>query len=226
MSSRIQEEEIIDNTAEGTGRIEAFSDGVIAIAITLLILEIKVPQTKEGETGHLLESLFKLWPSYGGYFTSFLVIGIIWINHHQMYKLIERTNHAFLALNVLFLMIVSFIPFPTAVLAESIRDGHEQQAAVIFYAGVMWAMAIAYNVLWRYAKNKRHRLIDQKVSPLLLKGIMQKYNMGLLLYAVAFGLAFISYEVSLGLIVFLALYFLSPGLPGLTRATDAKSPSS
>ncbi len=209
-----EEEALNDTTTEGTGRIEAFSDGVLAIAITLLILEIKVPHLKEGAEGSLVDELLKLWPSYGGYFTSFLVIGIIWINHHQMYKLIERTNHAFLTLNVLFLMVVSFLPFPTALLAEYVREGREQQVAAVVYAGSMLAMAGVYNILWRYAIGKAG-LISPKTSPKLVKGISQKYNMGLLLYVIAFGLAFVSYQASLGLIVLLTIYFLVPNLPGL-----------
>src|SRR3954471_21528930 len=108
MSSRAgeEQEQLIDTSSQGTGRIEAFSDGVIAIAITLLVLEIKVPQIPEGLHSSLTDELLKLWPSYGRFLTSFLIIGIIWINHHQMYKLIERTNHAFLALTVIFLMVI------------------------------------------------------------------------------------------------------------------------
>jgi uncharacterized membrane protein len=218
MSSKAQNEgnALIDTNDEGTGRIEAFSDGVIAIAITLLVLDIKVPHLDESPTANLAAELLKLWPSYGGYLTSFLVIGIIWINHHQMYKLIQRTDHAFLALNVIFLMVVSFLPFPTALLAEYLREGRDQQVATIVYAGSMLLMALIYNILWRYAA-KGFRLINPGTSPTILKDIMQKYNTGSLLYVIAFVLAFISYQVSLGLIVLLALYFLIPGWPNISK---------
>jgi uncharacterized membrane protein len=216
MSSRTQpEEELIDNTSVGTGRIEAFSDGVLAIAITLLVLEIKVPHLEEGK-GSLTEELLKLWPSFGGYVISFLVIGIIWINHHQMYKLIERTDHTFLALNVIFLMVVSFLPFPTALMAEYLREGHEQNAAAIVYSGSTLAMALTYNILWRYASSN-YRLIKRNLSPQLLSSIMRRYNIGNLLYVIAFILAFFSYELSLGLVALLAVYFLVPGIPQVFR---------
>jgi uncharacterized membrane protein len=133
-----------------------------------------------------------------------------------MYKLIERTDHAFLALNVIFLMVVSFLPFPTALLAEYLREGRDQQVATIVYSGSMLLMALIYNILWRYAA-KGFRLINPKTSSAILKEIMQKYNTGSLLYVVAFVLAFISYQVSLGLIVLLALYFLIPGLPDISK---------
>ncbi len=209
-------EVLIDSNSEGTGRIEAFTDGVLAIAITLLILEVKVPHLEAEGKGGLWESLFKLWPSYGGYFTSFLVIGIIWINHHQLFKLIRRTTHSFLSLNVLFLMVVSFLPFPTAVLAEYIREGKEQQIAAIFYTGSMLAMAIVYNILWRYASGN-YRLLYPTVPQAVVRDISKKYNAGLGFYLVAFAVSFISYEASLALTVLLALYFLLPGLPTFRR---------
>lgn len=215
MSTKIKnEDELIDKTSEGTGRIEAFSDAVMAIAITLLVLDIKVPQL-ESEQVSLTDALLKLWPSLGGYGISFLVIGIIWINHHQMYKLIERTNHTFLALNVLFLMALSFLPFPTALLAEYLREYHQQQVATIVYTGSMLAVIMLFDVVWRYASYK-YRLISRNLSPGFLNRIRQKYNFGNALYLVAFILSFFNYQISLGLIVFLAFYFLSPGLPGFS----------
>jgi uncharacterized membrane protein len=209
-------EALIDSTSDGTGRIEAFTDGVLAIAITLLILEVKVPHLETESKAGLWEALFKLWPSYGGYLTSFLVIGIIWINHHQLFKLIRGTTHSFLSLNVLFLMVVSFLPFPTALLAEYVREGKEQQTAAIVYTGSMLAMSIAYNILWRYASGN-YRLLYPNVPKAVVKDISQKYNMGLGFYVVAFGLSFVSYEVSLTMTVLLALYFLLPGLPTFRR---------
>ncbi len=100
-----------------TARIEAFSDGVFAIAITLLVIEIRPPHVEGG--GSLTEALAHLWPSYLGYAISFLVIGTIWANHHNRFRLISRSDHQFLFLNVLFLMCVAFIPFPTALLAAT-----------------------------------------------------------------------------------------------------------
>lgn len=205
---------IIDISTMGTGRIEAFSDGVIAIAITLLVLDIRVPHLPTGVTSGLWGELLKLWPSYGGYLVSFLIIGIIWISHHQLYQLIERTNHTFLALNVLFLMVVSFLPFPTGLLAEYVQEGHEQQVATIVYSGSMFAMAFTFNFMWRYASYS-YRLIKPDLSLKLINSITQKYDTGCIFNLIAFIISFVSYEVSLAMIVLLALYFLTPGLPGL-----------
>src|SRR5438874_2539580 len=99
-----------------TQRIEAFSDGVYAIAITLLILEIKVPRA--GAATPLAEGLLALWPSYVAYFLGFSTIGVMWLNHHRLFQMIHRVDDVLLFLNLLLLLVVSFTPFPTAVLAE------------------------------------------------------------------------------------------------------------
>ena len=115
-----------------TSRLEAFSDGVFAIAITLLILEVKVPHAGTGES--LRTALLRLWPSYLGYVISFVTLGIMWTNHHAMFTYIRRTDRYFLIVHVFFLMCISFLPFPTAVLAEYFeRPGATTAGA--FYAG-------------------------------------------------------------------------------------------
>lgn len=128
-----------------TGRVEAFSDGVFAIAITLLIIEIGVPHV-EGEEG-LAHALRQLWPSYFGFALSFVTIGIIWMNHHGMFKDIERVDHSMMVLNLLLLMCVSFIPFPTAVLAEYMRNDDNALAATLAYGGTFTLTAIITNVM-------------------------------------------------------------------------------
>src|SRR5579864_8408932 len=102
-----------------TGRLEAFSDGVFAVAITLLILNIQVPSV--GASTRLAQALIASWPSYLSYVLSFVTVGITWINHHQMFKYITRTDHTLLFLNLLILMCITFIPFPTALLAQYIQ---------------------------------------------------------------------------------------------------------
>jgi uncharacterized membrane protein len=112
-----------------TGRIEAFSDGVFAIAITLLVLEIKVPQHKIVETVGLVSSLLSLWPSYLAFFTSFASILVMWVNHHRIFSLVTRTDHAFFYWNGLLLMLVTLVPFPTALLAEYLIHPQAKVAA-------------------------------------------------------------------------------------------------
>ena len=116
---------------------------MFAIAITRLIIEIGVPHV--GEFGSLFEELVHLWPSYLGYAISFLVIGTVWANHHNRFRLISRSDHILLFVNVLFLMCVAFIPFPTALLSEYIRDEAHRTTAV--YSGTLAVTAVFFTLL-------------------------------------------------------------------------------
>src|SRR5205085_7241974 len=117
------------------------------IAITLLVLEIKVPPTG----GALAHGLLELWPSYAGFAISFITIGIIWVNHHAVLARIQSVDRALLFKNLLLLLTVSFIPFPTAVMAEYLRAGSGQDVAAAFYAGSFFVMGLAFRQLWPHA---------------------------------------------------------------------------
>ena len=132
-----------------TARLEAFSDGVFAIAITLLVLEVPVP---EAESGRLAEALLHQWPSYASYVVSFLIIGIIWVNHRAMFEQIRRIDRMVLFLNLLLLLCVAFVPFPTGLLADYIHAGHDQGVAALVYSGTMTAMGFAFSSIWIYAR--------------------------------------------------------------------------
>src|SRR5918996_2734036 len=152
----------VEGSPNETARLETFADGVMAIAITLLILEIDVPHV--GEDRSLATALADQWPSYAAYTVSFIIIGIMWVNHHHMFNLIRVSNHTFLVLNVLFLMTVAALPWPTALLAEYIRDADERTVATLVYGGNMVAIAIMFNVVWRYAA-QGHRLLVAEADP-------------------------------------------------------------
>ena len=191
-----------------TTRLETFSDGVFAIAITLLVLEIRVPHAEESES--LLVALLGLWPSYVGYAVSFLQIGVIWANHHNRFRLLERSDHVLLFLNILFLMCVAFIPFPTALLAEYIQGSEgERQIAIAVYSGTLAVTGIFFTLLWLYAA-KDYRLVNRNLDPRLLRAMTRRYLIGAALYIVAFAIAFVSALASLVLIVGLALLFVLP----------------
>jgi len=190
-----------------TGRIEAFSDGVFAIAITLLIIEIAVPHAAVTES--LSEKLVELWPSYLGYAISFIVIGTVWANHRNRFRFIVRSDHVLLFLNVLFLMCVAFIPFPTALLAEYIREEEHRITAVAVYSGTLAVTAVFFTVLWLYAAGN-YRLVDQRADPSMLRAMTRRFVLSMLLYVLAFALAFVSAVASLALIVILALIFVLP----------------
>src|SRR5690349_4976311 len=104
-----------------TGRLESFSDGVFAVAITLLVIDLKVPQVDVNAASPSLElarALLKQWPSYLTFVTSFATILIMWVNHHNLFKLIQRTDTHFLFINGLLLLLVTSVPFPTALVSQ------------------------------------------------------------------------------------------------------------
>lgn len=192
-----------------TGRVEAFSDGVFGIAITLLVLDIKVPKAAEvAPPLSLAAALLRQWPVYAAYVLSFATVLIMWTNHHKMFRLIRRSNHAFLMINGLLLMFVTLVPFPTALLAEHIRQPGGSAAAAV-YSGMFVFIAILFNALWRYAAHAG-RLLASGHDREAAATITRQYRFGPLLYLAAFGLAFVSVPASVGLCGCLAAFFALP----------------
>jgi uncharacterized membrane protein len=187
----------------GTTRIEAFSDGVFAIAATLLVLEIGVQATNGRQLGH---ELTRIWPSYLAYVTSFITIGIIWINYHHNMRAIERPNRTFMFINLLLLLDVAFIPFPTKLVADFLHRSGERPAAIA-YAATLLVMAVLYTVWWRYARTGR-RLIAPTVSERELRAIDRGFAPGLPLYLLIFVLAFFSPLAGVILTLVLAAFYL------------------
>ncbi|MEP6850068.1 MAG: TMEM175 family protein [Acidobacteriota bacterium] len=165
-----------------TQRIEAFSDGVFAIAITLLVLEIKVPHLDGVES--LWTALGHLWSSYFGYVFSFVMIGVYWANHHHIFHLYKKTDHYFVLLNVFFLMCISFLPFPTAVLAEYIADESHRQAAVTFYAFGLFLPSLGWLLMWLYATNGL-RLVDHRLTRDFIQKTTRTYALSNVFYLAA-----------------------------------------
>jgi len=194
-----------------TGRLEAFSDGVFSIAMTLLVLNITVPAVGEVKNaGGLSNALFTAarWPTYIAYVLSFVTVLILWANHHRIFKLIQRTDHFFLMINGLVLMAVSILPFPTAVVAQYGMDASSgnNQAAILLYIGISIVLALSLNFLWWYA-SWHYRLLDKRADPRIVKAITRQYALGPLTYLVSFMLAFISVPVSIGLIICLITFY-------------------
>jgi uncharacterized membrane protein len=209
---RVTGTELADNQKE-TGRIEAFSDGVFAIAITLLVLDIKVP-SELADLGALVAAMRGLGPSLLAYVISFATVGIIWINHHRVFTLISRSDHTFLLLNTFLLFWVAFVPFPTSLLARSIAQKPEvAMIGAMVYSATFFLISIAFNLLWRYASYK-NRLIDKKANPASVRAISRSYAFGPLLYVLAFVLAFVSAPASVVLNMLLAVFFALPERSG------------
>jgi uncharacterized membrane protein len=169
----------------GTARLETFSDGVFAIAATLLVLELSV--SSSDELGH---ALLHIWPQYLAYITSFVTIGIIWMNHHHTVSLIARTDRTMLFINNLLLLTVAFLPFPTKLVGDYLR-GEGEQAAALAYAGTLVVMAILHQVWWQYARRNR-RLIADETPDAALRAVDRAYWPGVPMYAAVFVVAFFS----------------------------------
>jgi uncharacterized membrane protein len=191
-----------------TTRIEAFSDGVFAIAITLLILEIKVPHDVDG--GHLRADLVHLWPSYLAFLTSFANIGVMWVNHHRLFGLIRGADDGLMGLNLLLLLGVTWVPFPTAVMAEHL-PGDGARVGALLYSGTFVLLAIVFNVLWRYVVRA-----GLAADHLDVGGISRQYAKGPVFYLLILAVAWFSATACLVTSLIIAVYFALP--PRLWRS--------
>jgi uncharacterized membrane protein len=195
-------------SADGTGtqRLEAFSDAVMAIAVTILVLEFKVPEGAPEATEWKLEhGLLEQWPSYVSYAMSFVVLGLTWASHHRVFRYITRVDWRFLLLNLLFLMVVAFVPYPTALVAKYLPSEPGRSIAVMFYGGVMSAFALTYNALWWYA-SAGGRLLADDVDPEAVRKVTRQFAVALMGYPISMAVALVQPILSLVMFVALALF--------------------
>jgi uncharacterized membrane protein len=185
-----------------TSRLEAFSDGVFAIAATLLILDVTA--TGPGLSAQLLD----IWPEYAAYAVSFISIGIMWINHHVIVDQLGKVDRTFLVLTVIFLMLIAFVPFPTHLIAEYIdKDFADARAAALAYGVTLTSIAIFYNITWRYAA-WNGRLLRHNFDERVVSGVSRSYWLGPVSYAVATAVAFVSPAASAALYAAIALFWV------------------
>jgi uncharacterized membrane protein len=204
-----------------TGRVEAFSDGVFAIAITLLILSVGIEQAPRGDLGTYLVDL---WPAYAAYAVSFLTIGIMWVNHHLLFDNFASVDRPMLLLNILLLMLIAFVPFPTHVVAEFARSEVDRRNAALLYGINLTTTAILFLALWMYGSR---RLLRANADPRVVSGITRSYLPGAPLYATATLLAFVNSTASLIMFGAIALFYaLSATLFGRTDATVSRTAAS
>jgi uncharacterized membrane protein len=193
-----------------TGRITAFSDGVFSIAITLLVLNLQVPK---GSTHlpDLLNKLQALWPNLMSYILSFVIIGIYWIAHHNMFHYIERSNRVFLWINILLLMCVAFIPFSAGLLGQFsfIDQLPLARVAEIIYASNLILTNLMLSLLWWYATSN-HRLVDQDIDPHFVHTVNRRNMTAPVVYLVSIGLSFLSPLASLIVFFLFPLYYIFP----------------
>jgi uncharacterized membrane protein len=188
------------------GRLEAFSDGVFAIAITLLVLDLRVPPRGSAPDGQLGTELAHEWPAYFAYLVSFLVIGIIWVNHHTVFQHVRLVDRPVLFANLALLLTVSVIPFPTRLLSEYLTAGSDAHLAAAVYSATMFAMGLAYSVLWLTITRDRGLLHDQ-VDPAESRAALRRFGLGNVFYLATIGLSFISAIATLAVHAALAIYY-------------------
>ncbi len=177
-----------------TNRLESFSDGVFAVAITLLALNLGLPSgTKPDNANTLTHALLVQWPVYLAYALSFLTILIMWLNHHTLFRLIRRSDDIFMLLNGLLLLIITAVPFVTNLLATYLLQP-DRKVALVVYSGAGLVMAITYNRMWAYASH-HGRLLDAAADKLMVRGISRQYAFGPFLYLTALGVAFLNADV-------------------------------
>ncbi len=202
-----------------TSRLESFSDGVIAVAATLLVLNLVVP--RPGSPHGLAHDLGREWPSYGAYAISFVTIGIIWINHHAMIGRLREADHSILILNLLLLVTIGLLPFATNLLSTYLNQSDGQHLAAAVYAGAFLLMAVAFATLnWRILMHKAHLLREPAPYDERRRILMRSVS-GLGPYVVATGLAFVSQYATLAICGALALFYALPLASGMNRGAQA-----
>jgi uncharacterized membrane protein len=191
-----------------TTRVEAFSDGVFAIAITLLVLNIHVPDP-ESEAG-LAHALAAQWPSYAAYAVSFMTIGIIWINHHVMFRRLKVVDHGVLIWNLVLLMCVGALPFTTALMAAYLKEGQGENLAASIYSGSLLVMTLVFAGTNHHVLFRKAKLLSADVDTETRRQTLRRGLSGALPYLLATALALVSPYLTLAICAAVALFYALP----------------
>jgi uncharacterized membrane protein len=187
--------------------MESFSDGVIAVAITLLVLNITVPEPGQRTLAH---ELGNRWPQYAAYVVSFLTIGIIWINHHAMVDRLREVDRAILFLNLVLLMSVVLLPFATALMADYLRASHGQHLAAAVYGGSFLLMSGAFALINLYTLAWRPQLLARSMSDEQRRRLLMRSVGGAAPYVLAVALAPVTAVATLILCGLVAAFYALP----------------
>lgn len=193
-----------------TARLEALSDGVIAVAITLLVLDLKVPHVGDGS---LWDALVAQWPAYAAYLTSFLVIGILWLNHHSIFRQIASATRGLMLINLVVLMLIVAVPFATSLVADYLAEpGTNAKVAMATYSALALAIALGMTALWGYVL--RHPdLMEPHVDVDAARRAFPRFSLGSSVYAILIVVSFLSPQVALVGTFLIALYYAFEHLP-------------
>jgi uncharacterized membrane protein len=197
-------------------RLEAFSDGVFAIAITLLVLEIPVPHVADSG---LTDALLDQWPNYAAYVVSFAIIGIIWINHHAVFGYVTRVDRALLLLNLLLLLWIVLIPWPTSLLAEYMQTGGgDEQAAALVYSLTMTLMGLSFGTIFVYITRRDELGTLARLDASERRARTRRFVIGAPIYALSILIALVSAPACLAVNALLAVYYALPGAGAVEQA--------
>jgi len=201
-------------------RLEAFSDGIFAIAITLLVLTVAQP----GNYHHLANQLADRWPGFAAYVVSFAVIGIMWLNHHSIFSHFAHIDRGLVLLNLLLLLTIAFLPYPTGIFGQALREGSGTEVAAVFYSATMAVNAFAWSALWLYASARRRLLVDSFPESQRRMATIS-FTIGTFAYVLAVGVAFVSPVSSLVIqAVFAVYYALDPVGRQVAKSSAATEP--
>jgi uncharacterized membrane protein len=199
-------------------RVEAFSDAVFAIIITLLALDLRVPRDEAQRSASLVDALLHQWPVYVAFIASFLQVGVLWANHHAMFHYIRRTDHRVLVYNLLLLMAVAVLPFTSALLAEYVRGSRSDlRAAAVVYSGMLGICGVFLNAVWHHALDAG--LVKPHADPHRLYALRRHWLLMPVFYAIALVFAMLSPRFSLGIYLLLLFYYALPGPIVVRRLT-------
>ena len=188
-----------DQTGLSKNRVETLTDGVFAVAMTLLVLDISVPQISSNSTvgivtgTQLLMRLFDLWPKIFSYGISFVILAIYWMAHHRQFHYLKHVDRALIWINIMFLMTISLIPFSTSLLGEY----REQQISIIVYGGNSIIIASLLYIQWWYATSHHSRLVDEDLDPYIKSTSSRRLLFGIIIYLIAIGISFVYIQLSL-----------------------------
>ena len=209
-------------TGRGLSRIEGFSDAVFSVAITLLVLDLKVPDLDDVSAPALWQALLRSWPAYVALLASFIQVLIMWVNHHGIMRHMRGVDPSFTFANGFLLLLVILVPFPTALVSAYLTTPAANVACAV-YAGTYVLINIAYNLLW-YAATRGRRLLRPHVDEAAVRRIRNRYLAGFPAYLCAVGLAFVRPWMSLALCAGLYVLWLRMGAvhhEAITRTTPS-----
>ncbi|MGC5017857.1 TMEM175 family protein [Micromonospora sp. DT47] len=206
--------------ARDASRVEAISDGIFAVVLTVMAVELLQYGPARASGKALPDALAQAWPSYLAYVITFAIVGHIWLAHHNMWRYVVRVDQTMLVFNLLLLLFVAAIPFTADLLSDNLRSGvTEQRLTAVLYVGTLLSEALFFNLSWWWAR--RRRLLHPDLDPRLARAVARRFLLRPLLYLIAFAFVFVDPILSLFLyLAFVGLYLLrGPGnLPGSSTA--------